>query len=232
MTDDQAWPAQLERALNERSATKFEVWNFGTPAYVPSQMVVIAEEAIERLRPDLVIFALSNKGTRAFLQDDDLRRHFGGNSANWAYFLTPDVLTWPEELPYETNLALVKASALYRLGVLYQLLDQEERRIVHQPAHEQANVDATHRFLREAVGRTRVMIFVPPSSTREEFGEYYDDNTPLMVLNADDKPAEYRDVHGPAPVMAWYGDRIADWLFAQDWFKIATANEAPTERNE
>jgi hypothetical protein len=76
VADDETWPAQLEAVLNSGATVRYEVWNFGTSAYVALQMAVLAREKIEPLAPDLVLFAPSNLAERAFLWGDDASAHF------------------------------------------------------------------------------------------------------------------------------------------------------------
>ncbi|MCL4234762.1 MAG: hypothetical protein KJ042_09600 [Deltaproteobacteria bacterium] len=65
--DDETWPARLEVSLRARGVAA-EVWNFGTSAYVPTQDVAIAREAVETLDPDVILMTLTNTGAPAFLQ--------------------------------------------------------------------------------------------------------------------------------------------------------------------
>ena len=58
--DETAWPAQLQRILNERYETNFEVVNAGVPGYMIEESLVNLRERVLPLNPDLVIVYHAN----------------------------------------------------------------------------------------------------------------------------------------------------------------------------
>lgn len=54
-SNDMAWPAQLERLLNERHGERFQVINAGVPGYSTDQSAINLRERVLPLDPDLVI---------------------------------------------------------------------------------------------------------------------------------------------------------------------------------
>ncbi|MCB9487328.1 MAG: hypothetical protein H6684_01205 [Deltaproteobacteria bacterium] len=215
--DEETWPARLERALNEREGGGYEVWNFGTPGYVPTQMTVLAREAVEKLAPDLVIYAFSNKGVAPLIGDHPIESVFVDDGPAWAYYFPESYLSWPSMLPYSMRYALLKHSAFYRLAAFYELIEKQGRRPVSEDHFEDLNVDDARRFL-SRLDEVNIVAFVPPSSDEVDFTRYYNPRLRRMILTADGKPDEYRDVHPPAYVYQWYGDTIAEWLEGQGWF--------------
>ncbi len=71
VSDNDTYPAIMQRMLDEKYPGKFEVWNAGLCGYVLSQKVAYAKEIIEAYNPDLLIIQHRNEGKRAFsLQEE------------------------------------------------------------------------------------------------------------------------------------------------------------------
>ena len=67
VTQENTWPAWLERTLLERTGEAVDVWNLGVDGYVPRQKHRLVRLALERWQPDLVIVQVFNRGPRHFL---------------------------------------------------------------------------------------------------------------------------------------------------------------------
>ncbi len=213
LEDNQTWPVRLEEALKNNCPDKFEVWNFGTSAYVPSQMAVMAKEAVKKYNPDLLIFALSNKGWRAFLTGDDIRSKFKENPILWNYYFDRKFLVFPSWLPYKTNIALIRNSSFYRLALFSYMVNVLETRPVSDKSHEDKNIKAAREFFSHALGKTKVIIFVGPAFKKRDFAEYWEGfDLPVMALKAKGMPPEYKENHPPVHVMKWYGEKVKQWL--------------------
>jgi hypothetical protein len=207
------WPARLETALNDDAPGRFEVWNFGTSAYVPSQMAVIAEEAMDHYDPDLIIFALTNIGWRAFLEGVPIEPYFMQHPTIWNYYFTPEFIRYPKWLSYENNIRLIAHSSLYRMVLFNVLVRKYGLRPRWNEVHERDNVAKTRAFFQKTVGRVSACIFIGPAFGKEFFHEYYEHlDVPLFYLSSDGRPPEYHQNHPPNYVMLWYASEIKKWL--------------------
>lgn len=228
LEDHETWPAQLELKLNETLPGKYEVWNFGTSAYVGSQMVVLAREAIERYDPDLVFFCLSNQGWRAFLEGSPVAPFFRRHPELWEYYFTSEYLTSPSWLPYETNIKAIKYSSLYRLGILWYMVERQQIRPSTLMWHESMNVDISRKFFRQYQTQVPIVIFVSPAYEKSTFVKYYQDlYIPVLWLNPEGRNEDYHENHPPAYVMPWYAENITKWLVENEFVPPARASGNP-----
>ena len=215
LSDEEAWPARLEVQLNRDCPGRFEVWNLGTSAYVGSQMILIAKEAIENYGPDLIILALSNAGGRAFLWGHPVAPYFNDNPRFWEVLLTPERLQFPSFLSYESRLWLIRNARLYRLGYFAVQAARGDLRNWRDWNHEDGNIREVRRFLTDPSREAAVAVFLCPSPLCHplSISAYTDGiDVPLLDLKADHLPPEYLDIHPPAHVMGWYAEEIASWL--------------------
>lgn len=217
LSDHLTWPAQLEKELNRHTPGRFEVWNFGTPGYVALQMATLARPVVERLQPDLVIFALSNGGAPPLLWGQPPRRPFGRDAELHALLLPRGCPALPPGLGYGAKLFFTRHSALLRLANNY-LAWRRGCEWVGSEGHEERNIQATRDFLTWAEGRTRTMVFLFPGATL--FWQRYvqDTGVPVFSLVREGLPEEYRKIHPAPEVYQWYAREMAAWLFAQSWF--------------
>ena len=56
--------------------------------------------------------------------------------------------------------------------------------------------------------RVKLVVFLWPGIEKNDLPEYYDLDAPILRLDAEGFPDEYRYIHPPAPVLAWYGAEI------------------------
>ena len=215
LNNGETWPAQLEAELNKVIPGKFEVWNGGACAYVPTQIVTVAREGIEKYDPDLVILGLSNGGGRPFLYGHPVKPYFNKHDELWEEFFTEDCLPFPSFLPYDVKLFAVTKLRLYRFIAATLASPHERCKWYVNEEHEIRNIADTREFLFWAKDRVPVCFFIYPGGLIEK-GKYrpYEEltDTPVFKLYGTDMPKEYLDIHPPAHVMQWYGEQFALWL--------------------
>jgi hypothetical protein len=214
VSDEQTWPWQLQDALNEAAPGRFEVLNFGAPGHVPVQMIALAREAVERYGADLVLFALSNLGPPPFPVDAPVAGYFSRDPELWRGFVDPECAAWPD-VPDGLKMFAARHSR-----VLRYFFARELARVPCPWAGSYPLELRNLRLAREFFAWTReravpVAIFLFPGSAKNAFDYslyHRDTDLPVMNLTAEDRPAEYRDVHPPGYVYAWYAQRLAAWL--------------------
>ena len=238
VSDDETWPAQLERALNDTlPCQRFQVWNLGVSAYTGVQMVRWAHQNLDALQPDLVLVALSNLGPRPFLSGADFRTWFRRSPELWDYLSDSErfspLLRWP-----------LSRSALTRLIVLELRTRQEGDRFglwrLAAYRFERENVQAVRSLLAEdrpgrrfavflfplikdqpdwgtfqpPVEFTRLLMPLPGRGFPVQVFEPYTSglDIPVFRLDAEQRPMEYTEAHPPPYVLTWYAENILHWL--------------------
>ena len=215
LNDDKTWPAQLESQLNARSSGKYEVWNLGVSGYNNIQMVAVSEKAMERYDPDLIIFALSNFGPRFFkLGTPNIEEYFEKDPTLWLELFPPYYFDFPTFLSQEKKLRLLGHVALYRFAMTARLAAGSEERFISSPVKSPHYIETTRTFLRTAGRRTGVVVFICPAVMPKNFFEphYRGLDVSVFILEADNKPQEYREYHPPDYVMTWYAENLIRWL--------------------
>jgi hypothetical protein len=215
VSNDETWPAQLEKRLNAARAGRFEVWNAGLPAYVGVQMVIAAEEALGTIRPDLVLVALSNIGYPAFLAAEPVEPYFDREPTLWFREIPPSYFRWPAWLSLETKARLVQRVRLYRAALLGIMAATRDDVAWYPENNDAENIDAVRGFVQRHRGDVRIAMFVCPGCQIELplIERYYNGlDVPVLVLSAKGRPGEYRRIHPPAHVYEWYGEKVAQWL--------------------
>lgn len=221
VNDEEAWPAYLESELNGSQPGRYEVWNMGTSAYVGLQLVQLAWEVLPRYDPDLIVLALSNMGQMPFLEGTEVAPYFAKKPTFWRYLLPPKYFNFPAWLSMRPKTWLLQHVGLFRFGILVwasMRKNSDEPLILHPLAgdlFEEASIQSMQTFLRQAKDKVKTCIFVGPyfRALPQSYEVYYQGtDTPAFILKADDLSAEYRDVHPPPHVNAWYATRIAGWL--------------------
>ena len=77
--DQDTYPVIMQKILDEKFPSKFEVWNAGICAYVMSQKVAYADYILREFNPDLLIFQVANTGRRPFLYNGEFIKLFKKN---------------------------------------------------------------------------------------------------------------------------------------------------------
>jgi len=96
VSDHQTLPTRLEYHLQKSlpEGVQVEVWNFGTPAYVPAQMARLASQKLQAIPGvDLIVMMPTNRGRRAFLGGPDRLER------SYQFFFENDPVLWPENFP-------------------------------------------------------------------------------------------------------------------------------------
>ena len=219
LSDHETWPHQLELRLNRsaRAPRRYEVWNLGVSGYNSLQLLAVAEQALARYSPDLIILSLSNRGPRHFLYGALSLDAFRADPTLWLETFPPslvDACAWPSR---DARLWLLGRAAVYRLALLAALGRSEEGQSRVPEAAEARYVTLTRPFLTRAKNQTHLAIHICPAvQPRDAFAPHYRDlGIPVMDHQADDKPPEYRKIHPPAQVMVWYAEVMERWLQGQ-----------------
>jgi len=128
--------------------------------------------------------------------------------------LTAGCMKWPGLVGYETRLWFYRHVRLARYVASYlrgmDNCDQWDLR-----PHETWNVEATRDFFSWAAPRTRLCLFIYPGCYCNYRPFHEGTEVPVMALDAEDLPPEYKTIHPPARVLSWYGVEIAKWLRAR-----------------
>ncbi|MCC6156448.1 MAG: hypothetical protein IT350_00225 [Deltaproteobacteria bacterium] len=219
--DDETWPARLEGALRARGVAA-EVWNFGTSAYVPTQDVAIAREGVATLDPDIILMTLSNTGAPAFLQGAPVGPLVSRHPQLWFDLVVHDrFASWPPG-PHSWHLGLVAHSRLWRFAMLAMGdLAGDRQKAIKDPIWERRNVESFRRFVAEPQ-RARVAVLLTPAIDPRMYDAYtHLIDVPVFHLRAEGLPPEYREIHPPAHVLAWYGERIAERLIGAGMAEVS-----------
>jgi hypothetical protein len=215
LKDSTTWPVLLEKRLNRDEPGRYEVWNFGTSAYVPLQMATLAREKVELLQPDLVVFAISNGGAPAFLFGQSPAPLFDQNPEFWRRLLgSPHCLIGPQSWSVDARLMLIRWLRLYRLAAAYHAANQGCS-WVYSGLHEIRNVNRSVEFYQWVQKRAHLCIFLYPGTIKKNFDYdpyYVALKVPALSLAEKGLPTEYYNVHPPEYVMVWYADRLAKFL--------------------
>ncbi len=210
LDNDQSWPAQLEQKLAATHRTPIEVWNFGTSSYVSGQMARLAEITDRALAADVVLLAMSNVGSRAFLMDQPVEPLFAEYPQLWRELVIPSRL---HKLPAGLDTTLLRHWRFYRLTMLAATEKVGPARQVDEKRLEEENIDKIRRYIFQAKKYTQVAMFICPAAPAEVF-KYHHENLdiPVCTLTAEGMPEEYGRLHPPAHVLAWYADELAAWM--------------------
>lgn len=210
LSDDETWPAQLERKLNQTHTAPIEVWNFGTSSHVSGQMARLAALTDRALSADLVLLAMTNVGSRAFLMDQPVKPFFKKYPQLWRDLVIPSSL---HKLPAGLDTALLHYWRFYRLTMLAATETVGPSRKVDEKRHEEENIVKIRKYIFQAKKYTQVAMFICPAAEEVTFKYHHEALTiPVCVLSGDGKPAEYGELHPPAYVMSWYADELAAWM--------------------
>ncbi|MDP8222184.1 MAG: hypothetical protein P9L99_02385 [Candidatus Lernaella stagnicola] len=215
VTDEQSWPAQLERELNEGQGG-FEVWNGGVPAYVGSQSARQAEIALETFEPDLLILALTNTGAPAFLHGAPFAPFFEKYPEFWdLLFFEPASFLGFADLP-KLRRTLLRKSRFYRFYYA-GMMSRRGLDWTKNKEFENTNVAAIHRLARAArqadVGVCFFLFPGRPASVKARYTAGL--GVPVFHLSAEGMTEEFAAIHPPPRVMRWYGHEIAKFLRAE-----------------
>jgi hypothetical protein len=223
VADGEAWPAQLGTELRRRTGRAVDVANLGVPGYVPCQTVRLLERELPRLDPDVLVLALSNRGPPCFPAGAPPDPWFARDPRLWLDYVSPEEAEVPRWLSPATKAGLIQHVRLYRFTLLALM---EMRRRPENLAPEFRNIHMVQDLIVRERARRKVVVFLCPAvlDIRDELRPYTQGlDVPVFVLDARDKPPEYRDIHPPAPVLRWYAENLAAWLIDRGWVGPAPA---------
>lgn len=208
VSDDETFPAQAERLLNERGdSCRYEVWNAGVSAYLPSQEVGKARALLAKADADLLVFQTYMFGRRAF-------RGIAGNRP-WAELdggqmdalLAADPGLWWENVPFvplagsRFGRALFDSSALWRSIVTK--LNHHRRQPNHRRWEAHDSWPALDAFLRDMGSRIpTVFCGMIPWLSKDPRSLVTTAPDPSVAPPSDDPI--FREIHPPAHVYGWY----------------------------
>ncbi len=194
------------------------MWNLGVSGYNNLQISAMAEEALARFSPDLLLVAMSNWGPRHFLANaPDLAANYRADPTLWLEVFPESYLAFPPWPPREARLWLLSHLGLYRLALAARLAANPGDRLTIPRSLAPGYAAITRRMLRRAAKQTRAAVFICPAvkpPTRFE-PSYRGLGVPVMTLDAAGRPPEFSTFHPPHHVMDWYAERLAQWLKAQ-----------------
>ena len=227
VSDEDTYPAQMQRILDEMYPGKVEVWNAGVCGYQMSQNVAYAESVVNKFDPDLVILQDTNRGRRPFYYNvtvKELRELFGKNRELFA----ENIPAFNErDRSYLGRLSnfLTLHSALYRtLYTGFHMRHWDPLEICFDYGQRTSNRDF-NRFTERHGDRNVILFYV----ARDEYEDrivpiIMRKNLSVFVLNTKGKPDEYRDLHPPSYVHAWCAQELCDFLVQKGFLPAASPN--------
>jgi hypothetical protein len=250
VNDEDTYPAQMQKIFDEKYPGKVEVWNAGMCAYVMSQDVAYAESVIKQYDPDLVILQDTNQGRRAFLRKMTIEELEGLFRKNNELFIENIPPLWEQRfLPRQRmhnflastgikiHRSLVVASALYRTFCvgLYTCMgafsNDSVGSITEKFGHfwgfdawsiSNRELDL---FTERHKDKKIVSFFLTESTCKASRDNVVrKDNMADFVLNTEDKPPEYRELHPPSYVYAWYARELCDFLVQKGYIPADNMN--------
>jgi len=198
VSDHQTLPARLEHHLQKSlpEGSQIEVWNFGTPAYVPAQMARLASQKVQAIPAvDLVIMMPTNRGRRAFLGGSDRLER------DYRFFFENDPVLWlenfpgPALLPTEVHAWCLAHLASYR----WAWISVSHERLRHATTNETTHALSTQEMsaFEEAAESLNIQVFhagYPPLSTQKDLPKQ------LQELSPKEQATALEDRH-PSPLI-------------------------------
>jgi len=239
VSDDDTYPALLQKILENKYPGKFEVWNMGLNAYVLSQKVAYAEEIINIYDPDMIIIQHANETRRAFYyKDDRFYEHF---DLNPELFLENIPLLFSDNKILEKihlsgiekfrsyrfimaginniivrlNIADVAPEAQLWTGFSQNIKDKYDRGLA-----KDINDRKLKMFVKKYGQRLPIILFFLPKTNistarlKKKEGLYF------LYLGGEKKSSEYFNIHPPSYVYQWYAEEIFKVLYSE-FFKKA-----------
>lgn len=231
VSDEDTYPALMQKIFDEKYPGKIEVWNGGICAYVTSQKIAYADYIVKNYDPDLLIIQDNNLGRRAFLNNitlKELKALFRNNQELYAEN-TPLLFDNPNKEIMKIHYFLATFSRLYRItcAVSYSCLqnmyssefpnqaENTEKKIKH-PMHQYGRMVNDRNFLLFVEKHKNIPIIL--------FNHQYDyifkyvdrikikKHVKVFTLDSHDKPEEYHVIHPPSYVYEWYAQELCKFL--------------------
>ena len=249
VNDEDTYPAQMQKILDEKYPGKVEVWNAGISAYVMSQDVAYAETVIKKFDPDLLIFQDTNQGRRAFYGNvtlKELKKLFDKNNELFVENIPP---LWEQQVPpgqemryflvstgSKIHRSLVATSALYRTFCvsLYSCMgvfSNDAVAITEKFGHfwgfdsQSINKRELNLFTERHKDKKIILFFITDFAHKIGHDDVeMRDNMGDFVLNTKDKPPEYLDLHPPSYVYAWSARELCNFLAQKGYIPADSLN--------
>ncbi|MEI8012126.1 MAG: hypothetical protein WCI27_06565 [Candidatus Omnitrophota bacterium] len=221
VSDNDTYPADMQKIFDKIYPGKVEVWNAGLYAYVLSQDIAYAEYFINEFDPDLIIIQHTNEGRRPFL--------FGSKLAGLKYLFhhnrdlykenTPAFFNMDQPWQIEFHSLLSSYSGVYRtvcVGIysLRFLWKKPSPQDLFNPKgfnwnnyYAQQNSEYMLNVFLKKYKRIPVVMFYVVGCSR-----ILDVPAAKFVLDPSALPEEYHDIHPPSYVYEWYAQKICEFL--------------------
>ncbi len=239
VSDNDTYPAIMQKILDDNFPNKFEVWNAGLSAYVMSQKVAYADYIIEEFNPDLLIFQVGNTGRRAFLENKDFTRLFKKNKELYL-----------ENIPFlfynfSNNSSLMKIHYSFVSNSRFYgfIITMFNSRIIGDinPSDEKGSeiksnytkIKNKYDYYGDIVNRRdfnnflnnhnnlSIIIFDPNAKlycNPENYREY--EEIGYFSLCSENIFKEYREIHPPSYVYEWYAEELVKMLQDEGYINI------------
>jgi hypothetical protein len=225
VSDEDTYPALMQKFFDETYPGKVEVWNAGINAYMVSQEVAYAEYAIKNFDPDLLIFQDYMTGRRLFHYNttpEELKTLFLKNHALYAEN-TPFFFSNQNAILLKAHYFLAAHSPLYRICcadicIWLRVCDPNPKRgILEKYTHFWAMYGQTvsnqsFGSFAEKYKRIPIILFEPFSTHPYIARAMIKENVKIFMLNNAGKPEEYFDSHPPSYVYEWYARELCNFL--------------------
>lgn len=247
VSDEDTYPAQMQKIFDEKYPGKVEVWNAGICAYVMSQDVAYAESVIEKFDPDLLVLQDTNRGRRAFHYNMTFKELKGLFRKNNELFFENIAPLWGQDVPPTERLhyfltstgsrihhSLVATSALYRtlcvslyscLGVFSYskpIAPITEKYVPFWGFNGQMISNRALNLFTDRHKNKKILLFFVTDFAHKigHDGVIMRENMGDFVLPSAGKPPEYQEVHPPSHVYAWYAQELCDFLVQKGYLSI------------
>jgi hypothetical protein len=227
VNNEETYPAQMQKILDQRYPGKFEVWNSGISAYVMSQQIAYLEE-LKAYGPDIVIIEDCNgMGRRAFYYNDTEYVRLLNSNPTLLNENIPLLLPAPEGLK-SVHHSLIRQSRLYRLLIidLDRLIVASKigRCVDRRGLWSCYDLDLMQDFgefsgiwtrgqLEKFLAKNNeidIIFFEPLARYACNLTEI--DGKMKFTLCPDGLPDEYSDLHPPSYVYSWYAETLVGML--------------------
>jgi len=242
VSDEQTWPAELERVLHERGYPQVEVFNLGVSGYELTQKLRQAELELERLRPDLWLIQIANGGPRYVLLDSDVLGRVRSQPQLLDEFLpelTPGegaaLLAGPSRLVSVLRFAALLSGRGLQLDQILMGEGGASRGITAEvealgvPYRSQRGLEALQRFEASPAGEVPLLFLETPMPAPPWQLELARDRLIRLSDHADSAPdlASLQTIHPKANAYRWYAEAIATELQNREGIGLS-ASSRPT----
>jgi len=209
MNNDETLAAYLEEALGELAPEdkKIEVWNYGTSAYVLTQMGLLAQREMHDHDPDLILILHTNHGRRPFLQYSELA-YYRDRFEEVPELLRENFLLGCRDWPWDWT-GPMGWSQLYQAVVLVRL----RKEIPYcPPKSEETQFRLLPELVAEAAARGVPLQFIAaPGNPAQSQESVYPDlpDSLFWSLQLMEREDVFYDMHPSPRILREHGGRLA-----------------------